>query len=362
MSSATMSIQVGQPSRAHRETPHAYARGPGGIRTHDTRIKSPLLCRWSYGPGGKPSGPPAQRKPVVCAKLRAGVDALLMRVASIRSWQRASSAAPFRGNRPPRRSAARMPATGITCAAGRERPQSECREGIGSLCHAASRAAPRTEDAAPVVDLGVDRRREALAADAGEQVRGGHRGHLAARRARGRRDVGHDQAVVEADQRMVDRDRLRVGDVQGGGGDAAAPERVGERDRVDDRPARRVHEHRRRLHPAEPLAVDEAACVLAQVHVQRHEVGLGQQALEGHERRVELGLDQPATRGGGPGRGSASRSPSPAARPPGRSARSPRSRASRRGRPGPSGASGPRSASGRRARSDRPRPGAAPRP
>ena len=49
------------------------------------------------------------------------------------------------------------------------------------------------------------------------EVGGGHLGHLGAGRPRRRRDVRHDQAVVEPDQRVVHRDRLGVGDVEGGG-------------------------------------------------------------------------------------------------------------------------------------------------
>ena len=62
----------------------------------------------------------------------------------------------------------------------------------------------------------LDRCRQRFAAHAGEQVRGGHRGHLAASRPRRRRDVRHDQAVVEPDERVVHRDRLGVGDVERG--------------------------------------------------------------------------------------------------------------------------------------------------
>ena len=194
----------------------------------------------------------------------------------------------------------------------------------------------------PVVDLGVDRRREALAADAGEEVRGGHRGHLAAGRPRRRRDVRHDQAVVEADQRMVDRDRLGVRDVQGGRGDRAVA-RARRRGPSSRRPGRATCSRGRRS-----ASSSRAARALIRPRVS----GLRStwsdtksDSCSTPSRVMNVASNSASTDSGdalrGRGRGSASRSPSPAAPPPGRSARTRRSRSSRRGRPGPCSSIGP---------------------
>ncbi len=57
--------------------------------------------------------------------------------------------------------------------------------------------ADRARGSGSVVDLRVDRRRQALAAQTREEVGGGHLGHLAASRVGGRGDVRDDEAVVE---------------------------------------------------------------------------------------------------------------------------------------------------------------------
>jgi hypothetical protein len=35
--------------------------GPGGSRTHDLRVKSPLLCQLSYQPNGKVAASPLEQ-------------------------------------------------------------------------------------------------------------------------------------------------------------------------------------------------------------------------------------------------------------------------------------------------------------
>ena len=57
-------------------------------------------------------------------------------------------------------------------------------------------------------------------------------------------------------------------------------ERVDECPLVDDRAARRVDEHRRRLHRRETLGVDQMARLLGQRDVEGDDVGLGEQAVE----------------------------------------------------------------------------------
>ena len=136
----------------------------------------------------------------------------------------------------------------------------------------ADRVRPRS---GPVVDLGVDRRRQALAAHAGQQVRGGHLGHLAARRPRRRGDVRHDQAVRRGRRSGWSiGHRLRVGHVE------ARPRRsspsrsasaravwstTGPRDVFTSTAVGFIQ---RQL-----LGVDQVPRLVGQVDVERHEVG-----------------------------------------------------------------------------------------
>ena len=142
-----------------------------------------------------------------------------------------------------------------------------------------------------LVRLGVHGRREAPPGDAGEEVRGGHRGHPAAGRRRRRRDVRDDEAVVHRDQRVVGRERLRVGDVERGGEDRPHPEGVHQGPRVDDRSTRRVDEDRGRPHRPQRRRVDQVARLRVEAHVQRDEVGRRQQLRQRHPRRAGLELD-----------------------------------------------------------------------
>ena len=72
--------------------------------------------------------------------------------------------------------------------------------------------------------------------------------------------------------------------------DLAVPQRALERRRVDDRTARRVHEHRGRLHRAQGVVVDQVLRLVGQVDVQADEVGLAQQVVHLDAARPELRL------------------------------------------------------------------------
>ena len=85
-------------------------------------------------------------------------------------------------------------------------------------------------------------------------------GRAGQRRAGGQGLVGED----------IDR---RAGQVPGG-------EQLGERRLVDNPAARRVDQHRARLHRLHHLAAEEAPGLGGQRHVQRHDVALAQQVLQ----------------------------------------------------------------------------------
>ena len=72
-----------------------------------------------------------------------------------------------------------------------DRPQGGPRSGVGA------RAGVARRQPLPAVHLGVHGRRQPLAPDAREQVGGRHRRHPPPGRLRRRRDVGHDDAVVQ---------------------------------------------------------------------------------------------------------------------------------------------------------------------
>jgi len=63
----------------------------------------------------------------------------------------------------------------------------------------------------------------------GEQVVDRHVGHALARGVGGRADVGEHEEVRDAQQRVVGRERLGVGDVEGGARDLSIAEGVRER-------------------------------------------------------------------------------------------------------------------------------------
>ena len=106
-------------------------------------------------------------------------------------------------------------------------------------------------------------------------------------------------------QRIVRIDRFLFGDVERGGLDPVFGECFGQCRAVDDLPARRVDQQRRRLHQSQGVPVDQVVCLLRHRAVDRHVVGLGQQLLKRHDLdAVQVGRDLVDVRVGGndPGR------------------------------------------------------------
>ena len=101
--------------------------------------------------------------------------------------------------------------------------------------------------------------------------------------------VGGDQAVREADQRVVRWDRLLLEDVQPGPGDPAFSDRPGDRPGVDQRATRRIDQESGRLHePQRPFA-DEMLRLGGQRSVDRDEVRLAQERFEVGRHGATLG-------------------------------------------------------------------------
>ena len=97
-----------------------------------------------------------------------------------------------------------------------------------------------------------------------------------------------DDDALRGRQHVADR-RLFAEDVDGGPGDHAALDRLVQRLLVHERPARGIHEVGARLHARELRAADQAARLLVQRRVQRHEVGLLQQRLERDQLDADRG-------------------------------------------------------------------------
>jgi len=100
--------------------------------------------------------------------------------------------------------------------------------------------------------------------------------------------VRHDQAVVERQQRIVGRDRLRVGDVERCIRDLARHERVVERRLIDDWAARRIDQDRSGLHARQRPRIDQALGGRRQRDVEAHEIGLRQQVVQVDAHRAQL--------------------------------------------------------------------------
>ena len=176
--------------------------------------------------------------------------------------------------------------------------------------------------------------RRHLAAKRLKDALDGHLRHLRPRRDAGAADVRRDNDVVQRQQRVVEGHRLDLRHVQPGRGDASLLQRRVQRPLVDDRAARRVHQHRRRLHQRQLPLADEVSRLRRKRHVQADEVRLAQQLLEA--RRIpRRAPPPPAGAASGRGRGCACRSRGRVAPPPARSARGRRCPASRRARPVP---------------------------
>ena len=97
---------------------------------------------------------------------------------------------------------------------------------------------------------------------------------------------------------------------------------------------------------ASALGVDQVARLGGEVDVERHEVALGEELVEWHERARRAPFDRGLRAGRRRGRGPHAEAASPAAPPPGRSARTRRCRAWRRGRRARAAAAAPTSSSG----------------
>ena len=91
--------------------------------------------------------------------------------------------------------------------------------------------------------------------------------------------------VGQPAQRRLERVALRLGldreDVERGPGDVAGEDVLPQGDVVDDHAARCVDEHRARLHLGELLGAEEPGVAWAPVDVQRDDVGLGEELVEG---------------------------------------------------------------------------------
>src|SRR5262245_35257925 len=87
----------------------------------------------------------------------------------------------------------------------------------------------------------------------------------------------HD--IVELAERVIGGQRLDVEDVEARAGDLLVLERLEQRAFDDDRPARGVDQVGRLLHQPEFARGDEAAVALAELHVDRQEVGVPEQVV-----------------------------------------------------------------------------------
>jgi len=97
-----------------------------------------------------------------------------------------------------------------------------------------------------------------------------------------------EQNPFGAPERRLGGQRLRLEHVEGGPRELACLYRRHQRVIVDEAAARGVHQDSSRLHHAEPLAVHETVRLVGEGHVQRHDVGGGEQLLERLQLDPEL--------------------------------------------------------------------------
>ena len=88
---------------------------------------------------------------------------------------------------------------------------------------------------------------------------------------------------------MVEGKGLLVEHVETRARDRSLSDRGHQRGLVDDRPARRVDQVGRRLHPGQLGGAQEPARAVAEHEVNAHHVGAGQQLVLGHEGGADLG-------------------------------------------------------------------------
>ena len=94
-------------------------------------------------------------------------------------------------------------------------------------------------------------------------------------------EMRRDHDVVHLAERMVERQRLDVVDVEAGAGDRFGVQRRDQRLLVDDRPARGVDEIGGRLHQPELSRADEPARAVAQHDMNGDDVGIAEQIVLG---------------------------------------------------------------------------------
>src|SRR5262245_19490747 len=145
-----------------------------------------------------------------------------------------------------------------------------------------ARAALPPAEARP--HLGIHEHVGALAAQDAEHLAGDLHGGLARGLASDAGDVRRARHVLEAQDRIV-RGRRRVfPDVEPGGAERAARQRLEERALVLDGAARRVDVDRARLHEADRLLVDHVPRLGGERGVTREHVDLRQERLEARDR------------------------------------------------------------------------------
>ena len=115
----------------------------------------------------------------------------------------------------------------------------------------------------------------------------------------GAADVGRDDDVGEAEEGVIERERLGDGHVEGGAADGAGVERLDERILIDHAATSGVHEDGRFLHRIELGRAEEALGFGAVGHVDADEVGACEQLGEGDALDAELALDLGAGGAGG---------------------------------------------------------------
>ncbi len=118
-----------------------------------------------------------------------------------------------------------------------------------------------------------------------------------ARLTRRPRDVRcHDQVRdIAREQRVAVHRRFLLQHVDGGAAEAPAAQRIGQRYRVDQRPARGVDQHRVRLHSCESLRADQALGRGRERAVQAQHVDHRQQLVQVHAARLSLATGRFAT-------------------------------------------------------------------
>ena len=276
-SCGTRCRRAGSARRARRVSPPSTVAGSsmpagdgntGGLERSDRRVRLDRACR--PFPGAAARRPPARRASGRRCRSRPG------------SRDRA------RRRRPRRRPASRS-AQNASCslwAARRDRaprasrrPPRPRRPRRVAGARAPARASPHI-DGEPYAAWHHNRvRRDAILQQHGPQPFDAEHPHRHAGLARRAAEVRRQHDVLERDQAFLDRGLMLV-HVERRAGDHARTQRLDERPLVDDRPARRVDEHRGRLHPGQPGRVEEMARLGRRRAVDADDVGAGEERVE----------------------------------------------------------------------------------